>query len=484
MKHKNLKTLKATTVVEKGSMTAIASTEDVDRSGDVLLVKDWDFGNFLKNPVLQAGHDYRPQYTIGVAKDLRVEGNQVLFTPVFHEITPLASQIKQMYEQGILKAWSVGYIPSDYTANKKHQLLEVSAVSVPDNQNALTLIKSLEGEAKGYEDGTVKSVDDWVHKELTASGAEEGTETKEEDVETEKLTLTQEDLEANPELAEEGLKEGDEVEIPVPASEEPEAKEPKYEEAVADTVEDAKTKKIEALKQKWLGAFSSEADNVDWAFYSLCDDVFNVMMMHKTALQLDVIKREQSQNIDTSGEEPIPTTDIATLVSTHYGQMSSDVALVIGLHQQYLQSWLEKMEATEYNALGLDEAGITTKSMEALRQKYAVEEKEGRVLSQANRKVVESAVDATKQAVVALENLLEATDKSQEEKSVVEEATPQELKDDVEAKGREPSVASKSQPQKGKQLSADEILLRAMQKIAKNSNFVLRELKSNKKESK
>ncbi|MFA5583308.1 MAG: AAA family ATPase [Bacteriovoracaceae bacterium] len=137
--------LKAITEIKAGKLIAIASTETEDRAGDSLKVKDWDFVNFMKNPVLQAGHDYRPQYTIGVAKNIRVDGRKVIFEPIFHEITPLAKQIKQMYEEGILRAWSVGFIPADGNKRPKHELLEVSAVAVPANQEALMVeMKSMD----------------------------------------------------------------------------------------------------------------------------------------------------------------------------------------------------------------------------------------------------------------------------------------------------------------------------------------------------
>ena len=157
--------IEATTILEKGKLTAIASTEDKDRAGDVLKVKNWDFMPFEKNPILQAGHDYRPQYTIGRAENLRVEGNKVLFEPKFHTITPLAKQIKQMYEQGFLKAWSVGFIPGttqteDKKEGTKNELLEISAVAVP--ANAFALMKGFEGkESEAKLEGEIKN---WLDK--------------------------------------------------------------------------------------------------------------------------------------------------------------------------------------------------------------------------------------------------------------------------------------------------------------------------------
>lgn len=173
------KQIQATTKIDKkGKLTAIASTEDKDRSGDVLSVHNWDFSKFLMNPVLQAGHDYRPQFTIGRAKNIRVEGKQVLFEPEFHTITPLAKQVKEMYEKGFLKAWSVGFIPgtkqlSGEEEGTDNELLEVSAVAVPANAFATM---------KGFEDtddfeGELKS---WINHEEKIEENEENEESEEE----------------------------------------------------------------------------------------------------------------------------------------------------------------------------------------------------------------------------------------------------------------------------------------------------------------
>lgn len=174
----NKKEIQATTEVRSGVLTAIASTEDMDRSGDVLSVKNWDFSNFIENPVLQAGHDYRPQYTIGIAKNLRVSGTEVLFEPVFHNITPLAQQIKKMYEQGFLKAWSVGFIPGiestqkDNVGGTLNELLEVSAVAVP--ANAMALMKGF-SESESQIETELK---DWIDQELEVKDIEDEVSVK------------------------------------------------------------------------------------------------------------------------------------------------------------------------------------------------------------------------------------------------------------------------------------------------------------------
>lgn len=179
------KELQAITEKKEGKLIAIASTEDKDRAGDTLAVNKWDFTKFLMNPVLQAGHDYRPQYTIGIAKNLRIEGKQVVFDPVFHTITPLAKQIKEMYEGGILKAWSVGYIPAA-DSKSQNELLEVSAVAVPANAYALmkgfsASDSELETEVKGWMDSEL------VKKEEEETIDIEEKELSKEDTETKKL---------------------------------------------------------------------------------------------------------------------------------------------------------------------------------------------------------------------------------------------------------------------------------------------------------
>lgn len=160
------KELKALVEIKDGKMVAVASTEDVDRVGESLDVKDWDFKNFKKNPVLQAGHDYKPQFTIGIAKKIVVEGTKVIFEPVFHNVTQLAREIGEMYQQGYLKAFSVGFIPGGSEKKKKNELLEISAVAVPANPHALVISKDLDEEK-------VKEIENWVGKESSEKETED-----------------------------------------------------------------------------------------------------------------------------------------------------------------------------------------------------------------------------------------------------------------------------------------------------------------------
>lgn len=147
------------TLVKKvnGKMTAIASDDSVDRMGDSLEAKKWDLKNFKKNPVLQLSHNYMIP-PVGIAKNIRIEDKKLLFDPEFHEITQQAREVKRMYEEGIMRAFSVGFMfPKDEKG--KYELLEISAVTVPANPNALILEKK-------YSADRMKEVTGWVCKNV------------------------------------------------------------------------------------------------------------------------------------------------------------------------------------------------------------------------------------------------------------------------------------------------------------------------------
>lgn len=162
----------------KNKMTAIASDESKDRQGDSLKIRDWDLKNFRKNPVLLYAHNHH-EPPIGIVKKLRQEGKKLLFEPIFHEITQKAKEIKQLYEEGIMKGFSVGFIPHD---TGKMELLEISAVPVPANANALLSQKSITDEHT--EKAT--EIKDWVHSIDIKPVQEEKQENKIEDKTEEK----------------------------------------------------------------------------------------------------------------------------------------------------------------------------------------------------------------------------------------------------------------------------------------------------------
>lgn len=162
--------------VKENEIIGIASTETPDRDGEVIMQNGWDTTNFNENPVLLASHDYY-SFPIGKVIELSIEGTKLLFKAMFSESSPRAREAYQLVKEGILSAFSVGFIPREWDAtnNKitKAELLEISLVSVPANPEAVVLAKSL-GEkgnslAKRFSDEwmKVKEIADAVDEKMT-----------------------------------------------------------------------------------------------------------------------------------------------------------------------------------------------------------------------------------------------------------------------------------------------------------------------------
>lgn len=127
---------------ENGRYKIIASTASIDRQGDSIDQAGWDLTNFKSNPVLLWAHDYS-SLPIGKIWEIGVNGNQLEaefeFAP--EEANPKAAQIQKLYDGGFVNASSVGLIPKERNGHviTKAELLELSLVPVPANQEALRL---------------------------------------------------------------------------------------------------------------------------------------------------------------------------------------------------------------------------------------------------------------------------------------------------------------------------------------------------------
>lgn len=133
---------------EARSFMAIASSPCVDRQGDVVEQAGWDLTNFKNNPVIPWAHDYS-QPPVARAVEIGVQDGvlqmKVQFPP--EGLYPFADTIWNLYRNQFLFAFSVGFIPEEpaegwnWEGNTfaKSELLEVSAVVVPANPQALAL---------------------------------------------------------------------------------------------------------------------------------------------------------------------------------------------------------------------------------------------------------------------------------------------------------------------------------------------------------
>ena len=140
------------------SIKSFISTEDMDRSGDIMTIKGIDISHYKDNPIVLYNHD---RNTV-IAKNERLtrttndKGVKVLQAVTKFAPTQFAQELYEMAKLGFIKGWSISFIPKEWETRSdekstgwnifKSLLLEYSLVTIPDNQNALTqkaLIKAL-----------------------------------------------------------------------------------------------------------------------------------------------------------------------------------------------------------------------------------------------------------------------------------------------------------------------------------------------------
>jgi len=137
---------------DERTLVVTISSRTKDRVGDILDPAGAELDAYRKNPVVLWAHDYRLP---PVAKTLwiKVNGDRVVAKPQFAR-TAVANEIFNLYAEGFLNAWSVGFIPhetepiveNDRGSERRFvgyrvvrwELLEYSAVPVPANPEALT----------------------------------------------------------------------------------------------------------------------------------------------------------------------------------------------------------------------------------------------------------------------------------------------------------------------------------------------------------
>ena len=131
-----------------GAMTFVISSEEVDRHGDVVSAAGWQLAAYRQNPVFLWAHDYtRP--VIGRAAAVWPEPGLLLARMEFAP-TDFAAEVAALYRSGYQQGVSVGFKPLRYAERRQEttgaflgirfleqELLEVSAVPVPANRQAL-----------------------------------------------------------------------------------------------------------------------------------------------------------------------------------------------------------------------------------------------------------------------------------------------------------------------------------------------------------
>lgn len=141
-------------VIESIYIEGYASTVDVDRGGDVVPASVWEKGmeNYLKNPIILAQHDHNDP--IGRMTEHKVDAKGLW---VKARISA-AAEVFSLIKDEVLTAFSIGFriLDAEYNAAaevfmvKELELVEISVVSVPMNQNTLFNLSKAFSSAEDY----------------------------------------------------------------------------------------------------------------------------------------------------------------------------------------------------------------------------------------------------------------------------------------------------------------------------------------------
>lgn len=138
--------------IDSINIEGYASTTDVDRMGDVIPAYAWELAlnNFLKNPIILAYHDHSKP--VGRMIDYKLDSKGLWIKA---RVSAAAEDVFNLVKDGILTGFSVGFRVKDATYNPdtdifiitELELIEISLVSVPANQNTLfNLSKSFDND--------------------------------------------------------------------------------------------------------------------------------------------------------------------------------------------------------------------------------------------------------------------------------------------------------------------------------------------------
>lgn len=134
---------------------AVASTEAVDRDGDILRANGWKLKHFKQNPVVLLFHNAH-DFPIAKSIETYTDDGKLYFRPKFatSDMNPMAEYAWQMYKNKFMRAFSVRFDPIKWTEiepeegkqadawsrgieYKSQELLEISMVNIPSNPEAL-----------------------------------------------------------------------------------------------------------------------------------------------------------------------------------------------------------------------------------------------------------------------------------------------------------------------------------------------------------
>jgi len=124
-----------------GEFRVVMTKEVPDRMNEIVDIEGMKTSNFMKNPVVLKNHqsDAMP---VGKVQRIITEGDELVAEGNFAPSED-GQMLRQLWEKGFLNTSSIGFIPEevkdidDVTHITRSELLELSLVSVPANQDAL-----------------------------------------------------------------------------------------------------------------------------------------------------------------------------------------------------------------------------------------------------------------------------------------------------------------------------------------------------------
>jgi phage head maturation protease len=138
--------------VDAGKMRvrSVITTAEPDRAGDVVVPSGLrNLDEFLLNPVVLWAHNRTQFPPVGTAEWVDVQPRRVVAETRFARGVPFAEDVFRLYEQGVLRGWSIGFVPRRAFRRgvgpnpdlrvEEWDLLEYSAVPIPENPGALTV---------------------------------------------------------------------------------------------------------------------------------------------------------------------------------------------------------------------------------------------------------------------------------------------------------------------------------------------------------
>lgn len=162
-----------------------ANTSDKDRTGDIVLPEAWTKGvdNFRRNPILLYQHDHGKP--IGRVNNIRVDKKGIFVEANVSDAAEAQHGVKTLIKDGVLKSFSVGFRVKDATYDKVSdifyikdlELLEISVVSVPANQNSLFSVrKSFENDEEYVKFKSAFAVEETIEEKTAQALSEEEEE--------------------------------------------------------------------------------------------------------------------------------------------------------------------------------------------------------------------------------------------------------------------------------------------------------------------